>query len=87
MSIKDPMALRGVAVRLWDRRSRGEPLEPEELRVLVEATFRLAVHLDTAPDEALLLLRRARRLDPANPKHAYHLGLLQLRHGRARRGR
>lgn len=82
MAYKDPIALREVAMKLWELRCRGELLEPEELRVLAEATFRLAVHPDTEPAEALVLLRRARRLDPANPKHAYHLGLLQLRHGR-----
>jgi tetratricopeptide (TPR) repeat protein len=82
MTQNDPDALRPVALGLWDLRARGEPLEPEEFRTLVEATFRLAVHPETAPNEALVLLRRARHLDPANPKHVYHLGLLQLRHGR-----
>jgi tetratricopeptide (TPR) repeat protein len=78
----DPFVLRQTALGLWDRRIQGELLEPEAFRTLVEATFRLAVHPATPPDEALVLLRRARRLDPANPKHVYHLGLLQLRHGR-----
>ncbi|GLY85395.1 hypothetical protein [Actinoallomurus iriomotensis] len=82
MTQNDPVVLRHVALRLWDRRERGEWLGPEEFHTLVEATFRLAVHPDTPPEEALVLLRRARRLDPANPKHGYHLGLLQLRHGR-----
>jgi tetratricopeptide (TPR) repeat protein len=82
MTQNDPVVLREVALGLWGLRVRGEQLEPEEFHTLVEATFRLAVHPDTAPDEALVLLRRARRLDPANPKHVYHLGLLQLRHGR-----
>lgn len=82
MTQNDPIALRQAALGLWDLRVRGEWLEPEEFHTLVEATFRLAVHPATASDEALVLLRRARRLDPANPKHVYHLGLLQLRHGR-----
>jgi tetratricopeptide (TPR) repeat protein len=82
MTQNDPVVLRTAALRLWDLRVCGSMLDPGRFCTLVEATFRLAVHPDTAPEEALVLLRRARRLDPANPKHAYHLGLLQLRHGR-----
>ena len=82
MTQNDSLVLRQVVLGLWNLRVRGEWLDPEEFHTLVEAMFRLAVHPDTAPGEALVLLRRARRLDPANPKHVYHLGLLQLRHGR-----
>jgi tetratricopeptide (TPR) repeat protein len=85
MTQNDPAVLRQVALGLWGLWVRGELLEPEEFHTLVEATFRLGVHPNTAPAEALVLLSRARRLDPANPKHVYHLGLLQLRHGRLAR--
>ena len=41
---------------------------------LAEARFRLAVHPDTSPAEAVELLEGAQRLDGSNPKYAYHLG-------------
>ncbi|WUH98413.1 hypothetical protein OHR68_33685 [Spirillospora sp. NBC_00431] len=82
MTQNDPAVLRRYAMGLWNRRASGKRLDPDVVHTLVEATFRLAVHPDTAPDEAFALLNRARHLDPANPKHVYHLGLLRLRHGR-----
>lgn len=74
--------LRRRADRLWERLQSGLPLSGAELEALVEASFRLGVHQDTAPAEALGLLWRAHRLDIDNPKHAYHLGRLYLAHGR-----
>jgi tetratricopeptide (TPR) repeat protein len=48
--------------------------EVSRLMALAEASFRLAVHPDTAPTDAISLLQEAVRLDGANPKYAYHLG-------------
>jgi tetratricopeptide (TPR) repeat protein len=77
-----PESLRRVADRLWARHERGGGLRAEELDALTEAWFRLAVHTDTAPGTALDLLAAAHRLDPVNPKHPYHAGLIHLRQGR-----
>ena len=54
-------------------------LPPQVQEALAEARFRLAVHPETAPTEALELLEGANRLDGTNPKYAYHLGRLCLR--------
>ncbi|MEV6349496.1 hypothetical protein [Actinoplanes sp. NPDC051851] len=82
MTLNEPAELRRIALGLWAAREGGAPLEPAVFGALVEATFRLAVHPSTPAGEALILLRRARRLDPADPRHVYHLGLLLLRHRR-----
>ncbi|WP_344840401.1 tetratricopeptide repeat protein [Nonomuraea dietziae] len=74
--------LRQVADELAWKYDRGFRLSDEELDALVEASFRLGVHPDTPPAEAIALLRRAHHLDVDNPKHAYHLGRLYLAHER-----
>ncbi|GGY00923.1 hypothetical protein GCM10010358_63590 [Streptomyces minutiscleroticus] len=76
-----PDVLRRIADTLWERLERGEQLTGGQHEALVEASFRLGVHRRTEPATALELLARAHRLDPANPKHPYHAGLLYLRHG------
>ncbi|MEU7658052.1 hypothetical protein [Streptomyces lincolnensis] len=68
---------------LWERAEEGVPLTPGQAEALIEAFFRIGVHPGTDPVTALTLLSRAHRLDAANPKHPYHVGLLYLRHGRA----
>jgi tetratricopeptide (TPR) repeat protein len=68
--------------QLWSRHEQGRPLTDPEHEALVEANFRLGVHPDTGTGTALTLLARANRLDPTNPKHPYHIGLIYLRHGR-----
>jgi hypothetical protein len=68
--------------QLWLRYEQGGPLTDLQLEALTEASFRLGVHPDTEVATALALLARAHRLDPANPKHPYHIGLIYLRHGR-----
>jgi hypothetical protein len=75
-----PEVLRRALDRLWSRHERG-PLTDLEHEALVEASFRLGVHPDTETGTALTLLARANRLDPTNPKHLYHTGLIYLRHG------
>lgn len=75
-------ALWRIANRLQARHERGSGLRADELEALAEAWFRLAVAPSTPPDDALELLVKAHRLDPVNPKHPYHAGLVHLRHGR-----
>ncbi|MEY9485465.1 tetratricopeptide (TPR) repeat protein [Streptomyces calvus] len=70
------------AAPLWERAEEGLPLTEGQTEALVEAFFRIGVHPATDPATALTLLSRAHRLDSANPKHPYHVGLLYLRHGR-----
>ncbi|RSD10341.1 hypothetical protein [Amycolatopsis eburnea] len=77
-----PEVLRRLADRLWARHEQGAGLSADELEALAEACFRLAVHPGTASGAALDLLARAHRVDPVNPKHPYHAGLIHLRHGR-----
>ncbi len=71
----------GLRRRIADIGKRGpaRTLHPQLQEALAEARFRLAVHPDTAPGEALDLLEAAARLDGTNPKYAYHLGRLCLR--------
>ncbi|WP_105971237.1 hypothetical protein [Streptomyces geranii] len=76
-----PDTLWRLAEPLWSRAEQGEGLTQGQLDAVVEAFFRLGVHPGTAPATALTLLSRAHRLDGANPKHPYHVGLLYLRHG------
>ncbi|MFG2717445.1 hypothetical protein ACGFW5_03925 [Streptomyces sp. NPDC048416] len=77
-----PDVLERTAERLWADHEQRIPLTQGQLDALVEASFRLGVHPATEPARALTLLVRAHRLDNANPKHSYHVGLLHLRHGR-----
>lgn len=77
-----PGVLHGLADELWERYEQGRPLRPEELEALAEACFRLGVRPDAEPGAALSLLARAHPVDPVNPKHPYHIGLIHLRHGR-----
>ncbi|TYK43655.1 hypothetical protein [Actinomadura decatromicini] len=77
-----PEKLRAIADRLWDRFEEGHRLRPEETDALAESCFRLAVLPGTTPGRAVSLLARAHRVDPVNPKHPYHIGLIHLRHGR-----
>ncbi|MFC8515933.1 hypothetical protein [Streptomyces sp. NPDC057257] len=67
---------------LWSDLEAGLPLTQGQLDAVVEGFFRIGVHPGTDPATALVLLVRAHRLDSANPKHPYHVGLLYLRHGR-----
>ena len=66
---------------LRQRLDAGRRLAAVHVEALAEAYFRIGVHRDTTPATALDVLARAHRLDTANPKHPYHLGLLHLRHG------
>ncbi|MGI5457699.1 hypothetical protein ACQEWB_31910 [Streptomyces sp. CA-249302] len=66
---------------LWSDLEAGLPLTQGQLDAVVEGFFRIGVHPGTDPATALVLLVRAHRLDSANPKHPYHVGLLYLRHG------
>ncbi|MCH0572755.1 hypothetical protein I3F60_26525 [Streptomyces sp. MUM 136J] len=66
---------------LWSDLEAGLPLTQGQLDAAVEGFFRIGVHPGTDPRTALVLLVRAHRLDSANPKHPYHVGLLYLRHG------
>ncbi|MDX2543287.1 hypothetical protein ACOT81_43650 [Streptomyces sp. WI04-05B] len=77
-----PLTLWRLAEPLWSRIEEGERLTQGQLDAVVEAFFRIGVHPGTHPVTALNLLARAHRLDGANPKHPYHVGLLYLRHGR-----
>ncbi|TYB43949.1 hypothetical protein [Actinomadura chibensis] len=77
-----PEKLHAIADRLWDRFEQGHRLRPEETDALAESCFRLAVLPGTEPGQAVSLLARAHRVDPVNPKHPYHIGLIHLRHGR-----
>ncbi len=77
-----PEVLRPVADKLLARYEQGARLSADELDALAEACFRLAVHPTTPSAEALSLLATAHRVDPDNPKHPYHVGLVHLRHGR-----
>jgi hypothetical protein len=74
--------LHGVADELWERHEQGGRLRPAESEALAEACFRLGVRPDADPATALTLLARAHQVDPGNPKHPYHVGLIYLRHGR-----
>ncbi|WP_329792012.1 hypothetical protein V1227_08810 [Lentzea sp. DG1S-22] len=77
-----PEVLRPIAEKLLARHEQGAGLGADERDALAEACFRLAVHPATPPEEALSLLATAHRVDPVNPKHPYHVGLIHLRHGR-----
>lgn len=77
-----PEVLWRLLDELWSRYERGGPLTELEREAVIEASFRLGVHPDTGAATALSLLARAHRLDPTNPKHPYHAGLIYLRHGR-----
>lgn len=74
--------LRDLADKLWARYEQSAELSADEQEALAEACFRLAVHPGTTSGAALDLLARAHRVDPVNPKHPYHVGLIHLRHGR-----
>ncbi|HET9168732.1 MAG TPA: tetratricopeptide repeat protein [Actinospica sp.] len=67
---------------LHRRFDEGKRLAAVHAEALAEAYFRIGVHRGTPTATALDVLARAHRLDSANPKHPYHLGLLHLRHGR-----
>lgn len=60
----------------------GARRDAEALEAVAEGCFRLAVHPGTAAGESIDLLRRAARVDGGNPRYAYHLGRIYLRHGR-----
>ncbi|MET9360220.1 tetratricopeptide repeat protein [Streptomyces sp. NPDC006632] len=77
-----PDVLWRMAGQLWADYERRQPITQGQLDAVVEAFFRIGVHRSTEPAQALTLLARAHRLDNANPKHPYHVGLLHLRHGR-----
>ncbi|MFD9637546.1 hypothetical protein [Streptomyces violascens] len=77
-----PDVLWRMTGQLWADVEQQLPLTQGQLDALVEACFRIGVHPATEPAQALTLLARAHRLDNANPKHPYHVGLLYLRHGR-----
>ncbi len=79
--LRDPGKLRDRLHALLELRKRGE-LDINGVEALAECSFRLAVHPDTPGPEALDHLRRAARLDGANPKHAYHLARLYFIHGK-----
>jgi hypothetical protein len=81
-----PDVLQGVADGLWARHEGGQRLSPAESEALAEACFRLGVRPDADPATALTLLARAHQVDPGNPKHPYHVGLIHLRHGRPAAG-
>lgn len=66
---------------IHQRFTAGQRLPAVHAETLAEAYFRIGVHPGTAPDTAVELLGHAHRLEPANPKHPYHLGLLHLRRG------
>ncbi|MEY9912361.1 tetratricopeptide (TPR) repeat protein [Catenulispora sp. MAP12-49] len=66
---------------LHQRFTAGKPIPAVPAEALAEAYFRIGVHPDTEPQKALELLGDAHKLNPANPKHPYHLGLLYLRRG------
>ncbi|WP_438295809.1 hypothetical protein [Streptomyces sp. HUAS TT7] len=77
-----PDVLWRMTGQLWVDVEQQLPLTQGQLDALVEACFRIGVHPGTEPAQALTLLARAHRLDNANPKHPYHVGLLYLRHRR-----
>jgi hypothetical protein len=79
--VVEPDRLRSVLESARARRVRGDGLA---CGTIAECSFRLALHPDTAPDEALDLLRRAMRLDGANPRYSYHVGRLLFTHGHLR---
>ena len=56
-----------------EARRKSQSLDMEGLEALVEACFRLGIHPQSDPGEAVPLLLQAHRLDGANPKYAYHL--------------
>lgn len=73
--------LERVSDALWRRLVEGRAVSDPELEALAEASFRVGVHRATEPGRALELLARARRIEPSNPKHAYHIGRIFLEHG------
>ncbi|MCX5385368.1 hypothetical protein [Streptomyces sp. NBC_00083] len=77
-----PDVLERLTGQLWADMEQQLPVTQGQLDAVVEACFRIGVHPSTEPARALTLLARAHRLDNANPKHPYHVGLLYLRHGR-----
>jgi tetratricopeptide (TPR) repeat protein len=72
-----PADLRRARRKLQGMKLEGRK-EVSRLMALAEANFRLAVHPDTEPTEAIGLLQESIRLDGANPKYAYHLGRIHF---------
>ncbi len=78
--LAEPADLR-TRIELIQRR-RGDGIEEGiEMEAIAEGYFRLAVDASTPAEEALDLLRRALRLDAANPKLPYHMARLYFVHG------
>jgi tetratricopeptide (TPR) repeat protein len=78
--LTDPTQLRRRLDQLRElRQTHG--LTAMTLEALAECSFRLAVHPQTPPHEALKLLRQAAGLDPGNPKYPYHIARLYFVHG------
>lgn len=76
-----PEAVWAQAGAWRDLHEAGKPLTNAQAVALREAYFRVGVHPDTLPAEALTLLDRAQRMDAANPRYPYHIGLIHLRRG------
>jgi tetratricopeptide (TPR) repeat protein len=78
--LADVAALKKRLDRLEEAR-KTRRLSGEELAAMAECSFRLAVHPSADSRRAFDLMQQAIRLDPANPKFAYHLARLLLVHG------
>jgi hypothetical protein len=74
-TLDSPHELRRRAAELAAHRPH--PSAPER-EALIEAAFRLAVHPETDPDEAVELLTSCAVRDPVNPRYAFHLARIHL---------
>jgi hypothetical protein len=72
--------LKKVIGKLESQLKRTE-IDADKLEALAEAYFRLAVSPGTPGAKAITYLKRANKIDGANPKYAYHTARLYYRHG------
>lgn len=79
--LRDPTRLRKQIDELLAL-MKTRQIDGDGIEALAECCFRLAMHPTTAVEESFDLLRRAFKVDGANPRYAYHLARLYFLHGR-----
>lgn len=84
--LSQPAELRKQLAQL-EKKRRAMQADGRLLDALAEGCFRLSVHPSTSAREAIDLLLRALNYDGSNPRYAYHLGRVYLRHGRLDRAK